>query len=171
LRFLREYPGAFCLIKFAGKAVSIEAGFLHQGERVGDKAKLVLRYRQAASIPFHGVSGKVQVGGKIAAIFAARVLVAGRRNRAARMLPNLSPVVPMETVLGQSRGDLVRLFAVKLNPNPPANDFGQFPKFRCFPANQIQQGLRRQSPVLMPAGEINSLQFVPTALCGPVLEL
>jgi hypothetical protein len=37
LRFLRKGAGAVCLVAFAGKAVSIEAGFLHQGERVGNK--------------------------------------------------------------------------------------------------------------------------------------
>jgi hypothetical protein len=39
------------------------------------------------------------------------------------MLPDLAAVVPMETKLGQCRRDLVRLLAVKLNPNPPSNHF------------------------------------------------
>ena len=76
----------------------------------------------------------------------------------------------METKLGQCCGDMVRLFAVELNPNPSANDFREFPKLRCLPANKLQQRFRSQSPVPMPAGEVNSLQFVPNALCGPVQE-
>jgi hypothetical protein len=117
------------------------------------------------------VSSGVHVGRKIAAVFSAWVLIAGRRRRAAWMLPNLPPVVPMETKLGQCRRDLVRLLAVKLNPNPLAHNLGQFPKLRCLSSNKVQQRFRPQCPIPMPSAEINSLQFVPVALCGPVLEL
>jgi hypothetical protein len=87
------------------------------------------------------------------------------------MLPDLPAIVPMETKLGQCCRDLVRLFAIKLNPNPPSNHFRQFPKLWCLPSNKVQERFRPQGPVPMPAVEINSLQFVPDALCGPVLEL
>jgi hypothetical protein len=87
------------------------------------------------------------------------------------MLPELAAIVPMETKLRQFSGDLPWLFAVKLNPNPSANDLGQLPKFRCLPANKIEQGLSWQSPVPMPAGKVNSWQIAFNALCGPVLEL
>ena len=117
------------------------------------------------------VSGGVQVGGEVTAVSPARVLVAGSGNSPAWVLPHLAAVVPMETEFRQSGGDLVRLFAVKLNPYPPSNHFRQFPKLRCLPANKVQKRFRPQCPVPMPAVEINSLQFVPVALCGPVLEL
>ncbi|MGD0814632.1 MAG: hypothetical protein ABSA83_13580 [Verrucomicrobiota bacterium] len=35
--------GTVCLVAFAGQAVSVKSGILNQGERVRDKAKLVLR--------------------------------------------------------------------------------------------------------------------------------
>jgi hypothetical protein len=54
LRCLRNPAGAVCLVTFAGKTISVLPGFGNQGERVGDKAKLVLRNRQAASVSFHG---------------------------------------------------------------------------------------------------------------------
>jgi hypothetical protein len=53
LRCLRKNPGVVCLVAFAGKTISVQSAFLHQGERVGDKSKLVLRNRQAASVSFH----------------------------------------------------------------------------------------------------------------------
>jgi len=76
----------------------------------------------------------------------------------------------METEFRQCCGDLIRLLAVKLNPNPPAHYLGQFPKLRCLPANKVQKRFRPQSPVPMPSGEVNSLQLCFNALCGPVLE-
>ena len=115
--------------------------------------------------------GGVHVGGEVTAIFPAGVSVAGWCDRAARVLPDLAAVVPMKPEFRQSGGDLVRLLAVKLNPNPLAHNFRQFPKLRCLPAHKVQQRFRSQCPVPMPAVEINSLQFVPDALCVPVLEL
>jgi hypothetical protein len=130
-----------------------------------------LKARKQWGLFVHGVLGGVHVGGKIAAVFPARVLVAGRRNRAARVLPELAAVVPMKPEFREGGGNLFRLPVVKLNPNPPANHFRQFPKFRRFPSNQSQQRFGSQSAVSMPAGEVNGWQFVPNALCGPVLEL
>jgi hypothetical protein len=95
-----------------------------------------LEARKQWGLFVHGVLGGVHVGGKVAAIFPVRVLVAGIRHRAARMLPCLPSAVPMEAKFRQFGCDLSGLFAVKLNPNPPANYFRQFPKFRRFPSNQ-----------------------------------
>ena len=53
-------------------------------------------------------------------------------NHAARVLPRLAGVVPMETKLGQNAGDFGRLLLLELNPNPFANHFGQFKKARGF---------------------------------------
>src|SRR5580704_9695976 len=64
LRCLRESAGAVCLVTFAGKTVSVLPGLSCQGECVGDKGKLVLRYRQAAgAFRSHGFKRKNQVRG------------------------------------------------------------------------------------------------------------
>ena len=59
--------------------------------------------------------------------------------RAARVLPRLAGVVPMEAKLGQKAGDFGRLLPFKLNPNPFANHFGQFKEARGFRAQQREQ--------------------------------
>jgi hypothetical protein len=51
---LRESAGTVCLVAFAGKALSVQSGFLHQIERVGRKPKFMLRNGQAAFVSFHG---------------------------------------------------------------------------------------------------------------------
>ena len=64
--------------------------------------------------------------------------------RAARVLPRLAGVVPLETELRQNAGDFGRLLPVKLNPNPFANHFGQFKEARDFRAQQREQLVRVQ---------------------------
>ena len=59
--------------------------------------------------------------------------------RAARVLPSLAGVVPMETKLGQNASNFGRLLLLKLNPNPFANHFGQFKEARGFRAQQREQ--------------------------------
>jgi hypothetical protein len=173
LRFLRKGAGAVCLVAFAGKSVSVEAGFLHQGERVRDKAKLVLRYRQAASVSFHGGLSRLLVGGEVTAVFPARVKVGSLRHLPARVLPNLPCVVPMETKLRENGGNLRGLLSLKLNPNPFAYYFGNIPEVRGFLPNQVKQGFNRQCPILISQFQVNLRQLclVFDALCGPVLEL
>jgi hypothetical protein len=63
LRGFRESAGAVCLVTFEGKTVSVLPGFLNQGERVWDKAKLVLWYWQAAFGSFHGFTESSQARG------------------------------------------------------------------------------------------------------------
>jgi hypothetical protein len=55
LRGLCGTAGTVCLVPFAGQTVSVLPEFGNQGERVWNKAKLVLRDWQAASVSFHGV--------------------------------------------------------------------------------------------------------------------
>ena len=64
--------------------------------------------------------------------------------RAARVLPRLAAVVPMEPQFRQNAGDFGRLLPVKLNPNPFANHFGQFKEARGFRAQQREQLVRVQ---------------------------
>jgi len=49
---------------------------------------------------------------------------------AARVLPKLPPPIPMESKLRQLRRHAARLLALKLNPNPLADNLAQFPKAR-----------------------------------------
>jgi hypothetical protein len=53
------------------------------------------------------------------------------------MLPKLAAAVPTKPKLGQCGGDVARRLLVKLNPNPFANDFGQFPKPWGFVIKQV----------------------------------
>ena len=70
-------------------------------------------------------------------MFLARVLTGGGDKLPARVLPKLAFAVPMETKLGQGGGDVAGRLLVKLNPNPFANHFGQFPKAGGFVIEQI----------------------------------
>jgi hypothetical protein len=57
LRCFRYRAGTVCLVTFAGETISVLPGFLNQGERVGDKAKVVLRNWQAVGAFYsHGLS-------------------------------------------------------------------------------------------------------------------
>ena len=55
LRGLCGTAGSVCLVPFAGQTVSVLPELGNQGERVWNKAKLVLRDWQAASVSFHGI--------------------------------------------------------------------------------------------------------------------
>jgi len=55
LRCLGTLAGLLGFVAFAGQSFSVQPGFFTQRERGGNKAKLVLRYRQAASVSFHGL--------------------------------------------------------------------------------------------------------------------
>jgi hypothetical protein len=55
LRGFGGTAGTVCLVSFASQTVSVLPEFGNQGERVWNKAKLVLRDWQAASVAFHGV--------------------------------------------------------------------------------------------------------------------
>ena len=107
---------------------------------------------------------------EVAAVFSSRVKSARLRVRAARMLPKLTPLVPMKAKLGQDCRHMARLACVKLNPDPLANDKGKFPKARSLLLQEIQDGFRRHRPIAMPPGHVNSWQVVFAALCGPVQE-
>jgi len=76
----------------------------------------------------------------------------------ARVLPNLPPPVPMKAKLRQLRRHVARLLALKLNPNPLADNLAQFPKARRFVVEQIQNLRCGKSPVLESQSEINLMQ-------------
>ena len=54
LRGFGGTAGTVCLVPFASQTVSVLPEFGNQGERVWNKAKLMLRNGQAASVSFHG---------------------------------------------------------------------------------------------------------------------
>jgi hypothetical protein len=73
------------------------------------------------------VSGGHQVGGEVAAELAAWVKShTAVAMHAARMLPRLPGVVPMEAKLGQLAAGLDRGLLLELHPHPPAHHLGQF---------------------------------------------
>ena len=78
---------------------------------------------------------------------------------AARVLPDVAFPVPMETKLRKCGGNLPGLPVVKLNPNPFANHFGQFPKAGGFVIEQIQYFRCRKCPVVKPLPKINPMQL------------
>ncbi len=90
------------------------------------------------------------------------------------MLPRLAGIVPMEAKFGQNARDSGRLFVVKLNPNPFANDLGQFIKARSFTAKQRQQMLGIKAAIKPPNGEVNLRSvfkfFLDVRLLGSALE-
>ena len=65
----------------------------------------------------------------------------------------------METNLSKFGGNGRRLPVFKLNPNPLANHFGQFPKARRLVIEQIQNFLCRKSAIVKPLLEINLRQL------------
>jgi hypothetical protein len=162
-----------CLGLLSADSVAVNAGILNQAKSVRDKGKLVLRERQAASVAFHRVLGRLLIGRKERTIPAARVIIRAVHDLPARVLPDLAAVVPMKAKLRKFGGNLRWLLSFKLNPNPFANDFGQFPKARGFLSEQGQQAVSRQTAISTPFDQVNFRQcrFGFAALCGPALEL
>jgi len=115
-------------------------------------------------------SGLLIIGGKVGTVSAAGVEIDGIRDLAARVLPQLAAVVPMEAKLGQFSGNLAWLLAVELNPNPLPNYFCQFPKAGRLRPQQVQHSFQRQTAVILPQGHINGPKR-GKMMCGPVLEL
>jgi hypothetical protein len=77
----------------------------------------------------------------------------------ARVLPNLPPSVPMETNLSKFGGNGRRLPVFKLNPNPLANHFGQFPKARSLVIEDVQNLLCRKSAIVKSPSKINPMRL------------
>ena len=115
-----------------------------------------------------GVSSGFLVGWKIRAVFAARVEHRGTDKLAARVLPELAAVAPMESKLRQDHRDFQRLFGLKLNPNPFSNHFRQFPKARGFRLEQLQHAVSRQTAIAYAfcQVELRQLRFEFDKLCG-----
>ena len=65
----------------------------------------------------------------------------------------------MKAKLRQVGGDVAGLAFVKLNPNPFADNFAQFPKARRFVIEQIQNFRCRKSAIVKPLPEINLRQL------------
>jgi len=74
------------------------------------------------------LSSGLQVGGKIAAVFGARVAgMRGKgRTRAARVLPDAAALIPMEAETVKSICGGAVAGGGKLQPNPFADNLGEF---------------------------------------------
>src|ERR1035441_5944916 len=95
------------------------------------------------------LSSGFHVGGKIAAVFGARVVgMRGiRRTCPARVLPDASALIPMETQTPERiRGGAVAGLW-KFQPNPFADNLRQFVLLRQLRPQEIQNFLRRQFAV------------------------
>jgi hypothetical protein len=112
-----------------------------------------------------------RVGGEIAAIPLAGVERCPLLlDRAARVLPCLPGVVPMEAKLGKNAGDRRGLLVGELNPNPLPNHFGNLEKARRIAAEQRQQLLGFQCPICPPEGEVNLRSVLSAQLFGSAQE-
>ena len=85
-----------------------------------------------------GSSGQ-NIGGEIAAIFGARVggMTAKRVKAAARMLPDAPPLIPMETQNPKDTSQTGLACGRYIEPNPFADNLGQFPKARSLVIKQV----------------------------------
>jgi hypothetical protein len=88
----------------------------------------------------------------------------------ARVLPNLSPAIPMKAKLRKLGGHGARLLLPKLNPNPFADNLTQFPKARRLVVEHVQDSVCGKTAIVKSQSEINPMQWFRIALCGPVLE-
>jgi len=74
------------------------------------------------------------VGGVTGAVFLAGVAGAALGHLAARVLPGLAGVVPMETKLRKLGGDFLGLAVGELNPEPLADNLGALIEGGCLGA-------------------------------------
>jgi len=131
-------------------------GFPDEAHKLG-----LRRVVQMLSGAFHKklLSSGFRVCRKIGLIFLAGVLNAAGDKLPARVLPDVAFPVPMETKLRKCGGNLPGLPVVKLNPNPLANHFGQFPKARGLVVEHVQNLRCRECPVVKPLPKINPMQL------------
>jgi len=122
------------------------------GEKLG-----LRRVVERTFIAFHGDSS---LRGGVAAVAFARVIVGGLVAKdAARVLPNLAVLIPMETDLRQHGCDFAGLFLRELNPNPISDNLRQPEKQGRFPLKQVQNLGGGQAAVRFPFLKIKSLQL------------
>jgi hypothetical protein len=92
-------------------------------------------------------------------ILLARVNPTARAKYSARVLPNLTPPVPMKAKLRECRSHGARLLLLKLNPNPFADNLAQFPKARRLVIEHVQNFRCRKSAIVKSLPEINPMQL------------
>jgi hypothetical protein len=101
------------------------------GEKLG-----LIRVFERTIIAFHGECSLC--GGGVAAVAFAGVIVGGLVAKdAARVLPNLAVLIPMESDLRQHGCNLAGLFLRELNPNPLADNLRQPEKQGRFPLQEV----------------------------------
>ena len=85
-----------------GDTLPVQGRLLEQIESLDGKPEFILDNGQTAFGGFHTNSpclSRLLVGGKIGAVSAARVVIGPGHNLPARVLPNLTAIVPMKTKL------------------------------------------------------------------------
>jgi hypothetical protein len=101
------------------------------GEKLG-----LIRVFERTIIAFHGV--RSLCGGGVAAVTFAGVIVGGLvAEDAARVLPKLAVLIPMESDLRQHGCNLAGLFLRELNPNPISDNLRQPEKQGRFPLQEV----------------------------------
>ena len=101
------------------------------------------------------VSGRLHVGGKVGGILLAGVARGAFGESAARVLPDLPLVVPVETELGELARNLAGLLVGELNPDPLADDLGQLKEAGRFLLEQLNDTLGAQLPIRPATGEVD----------------
>ena len=109
----------------------------------------------------------LQLGGNL--IGRMKRLILGARvgrlalEHSAGVLPNLTAIVPMETKLGKLGGDLLWLLAFKGNPNPLADNLGNFKRGTQTALQQIQNLFGGQLAIQLPLCKVDAQDS--TRLC------
>ena len=101
------------------------------------------------------LTGRLHIGGKVGGILLAGVARGAFGESAARVLPDLPLVVPVEPKLGELARNLAGLLVGELNPDPLANDLGQLQEAGRFLLEQHQDPLGGQLAIRPAAGEID----------------
>src|SRR5450631_2413180 len=96
-------------------------------------------------------SNGLKVGDEIAAVFGARVAGMGGkgRTRTARMLPDATALIPMETQTPKGAGNGAVAGGGKCQPNPFADNLREFVLLRQSRPQEIQDLLRGQFAVVV----------------------
>jgi hypothetical protein len=159
LRGIGGTAGAVGFGTFAGDAVAVGPVLDNQIERQWREKELVLGNGQTAFAAFHGGAPVRLIRRVKGGIFVAGVNPSAGAKLAARVLPNLTPPVPMKAKLRQLSRHVARLLLPKLNPNPFADNLAQFPKARGLVVEHVNDLRCGKSPVLKSESEINLMQW------------
>ena len=108
------------------------------------------------SAPLRVESGGFEVGGELGAVGRARVASAALDGElAAGVLPAFAVVVPMEAKLADGAADLLGRLRAERDPEPFADDFGQWQEFGETLTEHAQDFVGREGPISVPLLEVH----------------